>query len=167
MVEDAALQGGKRGIAAVARPRHVDRKIKRNAAFLDDEDTVGERHCLADIMRDEKGGKAAAPPDLLDENLHIDSGQRVERTKRFVEGKKARPANKGSREGNTLALAARKSRWPLACLVRKPNPIERVLRQGEPLSSCTRPVELSITHILALQFRLRVRYRSGATAHAR
>ena len=45
-------------------------------------------------------------PHLLDEALHFDAGQRIERAERFVERKQARRAHERARERDTLLLPA-------------------------------------------------------------
>ena len=65
----------------------VNGQIKSDAAFFDQEDAVRQHQSFRYIMGDQKGGKAFRAPDVFNEPLHFNAGQRVQSTRRFIEGK--------------------------------------------------------------------------------
>src|SRR3954447_10460464 len=85
VVEDAALDGGEIGVAPAPWARRIDRQVEADAAVLDHEDAVGERHRLRDVVGDEHGREPLQQPNALQEGLHVDAGQRVEGAERLVE----------------------------------------------------------------------------------
>ena len=68
-------------------------------------DAVGQRHRLGHIMRDEQRRETLLPPDPLDQPLHGDAGQRVERAERLVEGQESGRLTKAR-------ASATRWRWP-------------------------------------------------------
>src|SRR5215212_9514558 len=84
VVEDAPLDGGKIGVAAMARARRIDRQVEADAPLLDHQNAVGERHRFRDVMGHEHGRKILAQPNALEERLHVDAGERVKGAERLI-----------------------------------------------------------------------------------
>ncbi|MCY1555272.1 hypothetical protein D9M68_919140 [compost metagenome] len=57
-------------------------------------------------MGDEEGGEALFQPHPLDQRLHGDAGQRIERTQRLIEREKTRLADQRAGQSRSLPLAA-------------------------------------------------------------
>src|SRR3954471_23105838 len=70
VVEDATLDGGEVGVAPMPRARRVDGEIKADAAVLDHQDAVGERHRFRDVVGHEHGREPLPQPHALEERLH-------------------------------------------------------------------------------------------------
>lgn len=66
------------------------------------------------VVGDEQRGKATAAPQAFDEAVHFDAGERIERAQGFIEQQQARVVHQGTRQGHTLALAARQACGPFA-----------------------------------------------------
>ncbi len=64
------------------------------------------RHGLRDVVRDQDRGQPLREDHLLNQTLHIDARQRVERAKRLVEREQAGRAYECARKGDPLPLAA-------------------------------------------------------------
>src|SRR5690606_11444319 len=77
---------------------------------------VCQRHGFPNVMGDEKGGETLFAPHTLDQGLHGDAGQRIERAERFIKGEKPGLADQGAGESGTLPLTAGQARWPFAGL---------------------------------------------------
>ncbi|MNW02478.1 hypothetical protein D3C71_1982720 [compost metagenome] len=89
-----------------ARAGERDRQVERNAAFIDDDDAVGKRHGLGHIVGDKYGGKVLLLPDALQELLHLDARQGVERAERLVECQDERVSDQGTGKRHALLLSA-------------------------------------------------------------
>ena len=88
--QDRAFQRGKFGRAAPPRTRDIDVDVVRDAAVLDDQHAVGQRDRFGDVMRDQDRGKGLIVPDPLQQPLHRNPRQRIERAERLVERQHAR-----------------------------------------------------------------------------
>jgi hypothetical protein len=112
-VQDAPLQCGE-GRVVHARPRQVHAFIEGDAAVLDQDHTVGQRHGFLHVVRDQQGREAMALPQAFDQPVHPDAGERIERAERFVQQQQPRLVHQGAGQGDALALAARQARIRLA-----------------------------------------------------
>src|SRR3954466_7789994 len=78
--ENLGLEAGRGRIARFAPwAGQVDGEIERYGPFAQHEDAVGERDGLGHVVRDEESGEAALQPDPLEELMHVDPRQGVER----------------------------------------------------------------------------------------
>lgn len=105
-VEDLAFQPRqfRRAMASGAFERDIE--IERDLAMVDDDDAIGQCHGFRDIMGDQHGGKCLLQPDALEQLLHFDAGERIERAERFVQCQNIGMGDKRPGEGHALALAA-------------------------------------------------------------
>ena len=108
--------------ASSAEPRCRGRGISTlkscgDAAVLDDQHAIGQRDRLGDVMRHQDRGKALIVPDPLQQPLHRNPRQRIERAERLVERQHARPADQRARQRHALLLSAGQHRRPLRPLV--------------------------------------------------
>jgi hypothetical protein len=63
----------------------VDLPGVRDPALVHQDHAVGERECLVDVVGDQQHRHPVAPPELDDELVHVDAGQRVESAEGLVE----------------------------------------------------------------------------------
>jgi len=112
-----------------ARTRQLHIEVECDAALIDDDDAIGERHGLGNIMRDEHGGEFLLAPDALQQKLHFDAGERVERAERLIQRQDLRMGDKRPRQRNTLLLAAGKHIRPLT----RPIPQAHLIEDGKRL----------------------------------
>src|SRR6202041_2636857 len=106
-VKDAFFKCGKAGAAPRSGSRYVYHFVQCDAASLDQDDAICQTYGLGNVMGYEHGGKAPAPPNVLDELLHFDTRERVQRAKRFVQEQQVRIMNQSASQCNTLPLPAR------------------------------------------------------------
>ena len=107
MAQDGAFEACELHRAALARPRRIDRDVMRDAALLDHEHTIGQRNGFRDVVRHKDRRKALVAPDALQEPLHRDAGQGIERAERLVESEQAGLADERARQRHALLLPAR------------------------------------------------------------
>lgn len=98
-----------------AWPRQRHRLIERNASLFDQQDPVGKRDGLLHVVRHEQRGKAMLTPQPLDQRMHLDAGQGVERAERLVQQQQLRTMHERARQRDALPLAARQLRGPGGC----------------------------------------------------
>ena len=58
----------------------VDGEVEADLAASIGEHPIGQSQRLGDVVGDQQGGKALVLPDALQQALHLDAGQGVERT---------------------------------------------------------------------------------------
>ncbi len=112
MVEAAALdviELGREHHVVCAWPSNRHRNIVNDAtgARAHDQDSVGERDGLVDIMSDEDNGDANLRPYVEQHTLHHRSGLSVEGAERLVHQQDARIVGEGTGYSDTLLHAAR------------------------------------------------------------
>ena len=144
--QDRAFQRRQFGRTALPRTRNIDAEIERDAAVLDDQHAVGERHGLGNVVGDQDRGEALIVPDPLEQLLHLDAGQRVERAERLVEREDARLADQRARQRHALLLAAGQHRRPLVALSARPTSRKRAARARAcaPASALAAEADLDI-----------------------
>lgn len=96
-----------------AWPRKGDLDIKCNPTGIDDDNAVGKRHGLGDVMGNEDGCEFLLLPNFFQQPLHLDPGKRVERSERLVQCQNLRPGDKGPGECHALPLPTGKNGQPL------------------------------------------------------
>ena len=104
--------------ASSAEPRCRGRGISTlkscgDAAVLDDQHAIGQRDGFGDVVRHQDRGKALIVPDPLQQPLHRNPRQRIERAERLVERQHARMADQRARQRHALLLSAGQHRRPL------------------------------------------------------
>ena len=91
-----------------------------------DDDPVGEEDRLLDAVRDEHGGLALFQPDALQIEIHLVTGQRIERTEWLVHQQNLGIVNERAAERDPLLHPAGELERKLAFEAAEPD-----LRQGE------------------------------------
>src|SRR3954465_3343357 len=117
VAQDRAFETRELGRAALAGPGRVNHDVMGDPPFLDHQHPVGQRDRLGDIVGHQDRGKALIAPDALQQPLHRDAGQRVQRAKRLVEGEHTGTRDHRAGKSYALPLAARQYRGPLVALV--------------------------------------------------
>ena len=84
-----------------------------NASLIDQHNPVGKRHSLFDVMGDKHRRTATLPPEIVNQSLHFQASQGVERGKRLVEKKQPRVADQRTGQSNALLLTSRQDRRPI------------------------------------------------------
>ena len=107
MLKNCRFHAGELGRTSPARPRQIDRNVGCDCAMVDQHDPIPERDGFRNVVSDQNRREAVRQPNLLDQTLHLDACQRIERAERLVERQNARRAHEGARKGDTLLLAAR------------------------------------------------------------
>ncbi len=107
LAQDRALDRGKLGRTAMARPSEIDVYIVSDAAVLDDEDAVGQRDRFRHVVGDQDGGEPLVPPNALQQALHRNPRQCIERAKRLVESKQPGMAHERASQRDPLLLPPR------------------------------------------------------------
>ena len=96
--------------ASAASPRRRGRGRSTGISIatrqLQQHDAVGQRHRLGHVVGHQDRGEALVLPDLLDQGLHLDPGQRVERAERLVQRQQPRVADQGAGQRHALLLPA-------------------------------------------------------------
>ncbi len=94
---------------AIARPRQRDRLVERDASRRSgqQDDAVGERERLVDVVGNEQHGRPIAPEDVEQMILLRLAGQRVERAERLVHQQELGPRHQRPGERGALRHAAR------------------------------------------------------------
>src|ERR1700722_1718091 len=116
VAQDRTFQRREIGRTAPARARDVDIDIVRDAAVFNDQHTIGERDRFGNIVRDQDRGEGLIMPDPLQQPLHRNTGQRIERAERLVESQDAGMADQRAGQRHALLLAAGQNRRPLTAL---------------------------------------------------
>ena len=115
---------------------------------LDHDDAVGERDRLGDVVGDQDRGEALVEPDALQQLLHLDAGQRVERAERLVERQDLRLADQRAGQRHALLLAAGQHRRPLAGAIGEAD-LAQACRAPAPLASAPAAMPVSPTSTLS------------------
>jgi len=82
--------------------------------LLDQDDAIGQRHRLGDVVGHQQRGEAVMQPERFDQAMHLNPGEGVERAQRLVEQQQARRVDQCPGERDALPLAAGKHRRPVA-----------------------------------------------------
>ena len=117
--------------SAEPRSRGRGRSMRMSSAispFVDDDDAVGERDRFGDVVRHQQRGEFLLAPDALQQALHGDAGERVERAERLVERENARPADQRAGERDALLLSAGKHGRPSVALAFELDRVQRFER---------------------------------------
>src|SRR6478672_9874542 len=74
-------------LMGVPRPRlgHVDVDVERDRSVSQHDHPIGQQNRLVDVMGDQQHGGCVATTQVLQQAVHLDARQRVERAERFVE----------------------------------------------------------------------------------
>src|SRR5581483_3661171 len=124
--------------------RNVARALDRHRPVADDtragarrhdDDAVGQRDCLFEVVGDEQHGLAIAAPEVEQEIAHDLPGLRVERPERLVHQEDAGIADQHLREADALALAAREHMRVAVGESAEPDRTEPILRAPERLGA--------------------------------
>jgi hypothetical protein len=147
-LEDSLRQGSERGIGPIARSGQINRPLPGGAALFKQDDPVGQRSRLIDVVRDQDDrGAGLLSKRLLYETLHVQSRQRVQTVQRLVKKQQSGARGQSAGERYTLFLCARQDGGPIlnaigqtniaqhlrdtaAILVRKPKP--DILADAQP-----------------------------------
>ena len=89
---------------APTRTSKGDGEIKCNSAIFDEHNAIGQGERLGDIMGNQNGGKALLEPHPLEQALHADTGERIERAERFIQHQQIGLADERARQSHTLLL---------------------------------------------------------------
>jgi hypothetical protein len=104
----------------------IDCYIEGDAALAKNEDTVGKRYSLGDIVGDKDCRELIFLPDTFGELMHLDTRQGVERAIRFIQQQHAWPRYERPRQRYALPLSPRQNRRPILLAPRKPNILKRL-----------------------------------------
>jgi hypothetical protein len=126
-LENTVFQGREARFAVLARMWQLDHLVEGDTPFLDQQDAIGQRHRLGDIVRHQHRGERVLAPDLLDQALHLDTRQGIQGTQGFVEQQQARAMDQRTRQRDALPLAPGKTARPLVGAVGKANLRQRLL----------------------------------------
>ena len=126
------IEGGA-GPRSRAGQRHLDLEI--DDARAQDDDAIGEHDGFVDVVGDEQRREGLFLPEALDETLHADTRERVERAERLVEEQQAGLREQRAGERNTLLFSARQRARRIPRTVRETDVREqrpRLLRRLPP-----------------------------------
>jgi hypothetical protein len=84
-IEHLLLDPVEGGPGSRAWPRQVDLGLEIDHAVLQNHDSIGQHDRLVHVVRDEQSSEPLLLPESLDQPLHTDPRQRVERSQRLVE----------------------------------------------------------------------------------
>ena len=110
-LEELAAQPRQPGVRPIARPRarDLDRGADRRPGLIalgaEQDDPVGERERLVDVVRDEQDRRRLRGVDVEQQILHRQARQGVEGTERLVEQQDAGAACEGASERGALGHA--------------------------------------------------------------
>jgi len=107
-------------VAAQPRAGDVDDEIEGDAAVGEHEYAIGEQHGFVDVVRDQQNSGMVPGAELLDEGVHLDAGERVERTERLVEQQQVGLAHQGPSQRGALRLASRQRLGPVVLVAVDP-----------------------------------------------
>src|SRR6185312_10258592 len=82
---------------------------------------VGEKHSLADAVRDEKHGFVCAHPQTLKLKVELVARQRVERTEWLIHQQQLGLLDERAADCNALSLSARQFPWMALFISGKPH----------------------------------------------
>src|ERR1700682_4530030 len=119
--QDRAFQCREVGRAALAGTRDIDIDVMRDTAVFNDQNPVGQCDGFGDVMRDKDRRKSLIAPDPLQQPLHGNPRQGIERAERLVEGENAGMTDQRTRQRHALLLPAGEDGRPLTALVVKPD----------------------------------------------
>jgi hypothetical protein len=103
----AFFKCGEAGAASCSWSRYVYDFVQCDAASLNQDDAVRQAYGLGNVMSYEHCGKTAASPNVFDQLLHFDAGERVQGAKRFVQKQQIRVMNKSASQRHPLSLPSR------------------------------------------------------------
>ena len=108
------------------RARQRDGKVEPNGAVFDQNHAVGNGHGFADVVGHQQHSEAMLAPQTFNQLLHLDAGQGIQRTQRFVQQQQTRLVNQRAGQGHTLFLPARQRCRPLVGSFGKADFFQRV-----------------------------------------
>lgn len=94
------------GARAPPRPGQADLDLRVDDAVLQHDDAISESRGFFRVVSDEHCGEASFHPEPLDERLHIEARQSVERPERLVEEEQFRLSDERPGQRNPLFLAS-------------------------------------------------------------
>src|ERR1700679_1244605 len=86
--------------------------VERDPAVFEDEDPVCEQNCLVDVVRHKQGCRLVTLAELLEQPVHLEAREGIERAERLVQQQQPRLPNEGPRQRNALRLTAGQRAWP-------------------------------------------------------
>src|SRR5216684_2097891 len=134
--QDRAFQCREVGRAALAGTRDIDIDVMRDTAIFNDQNPVGQCDGFGHVMRDKDRRKSLIAPDPLQQPLHGNPRQGIERAERLVEGENAGMTDQRTRQRHALLLPAGEDGRPLTALVVKPDFGQRLLRAYLGIRRC-------------------------------
>ena len=135
----AFLQAQHLGIVGFARARGVDGNVHAHLAVAKHQDAVGEHGGFDHVVGDQHDGEAFPAPEVGQQVLHLDPGQRVQRAERLVQQKQPGPADQRPGQRHPLALTARQHRRPFVGAVGQTDIGERLQRPLPPIRAARDP----------------------------
>jgi len=95
--------------------------LKGDRTIAHDQNPIGERDRLVDIVRHEKHTGPMIGDELSDKVVHANARQRVERCERFIEQQKLWLLHQRAGKCHALRLSAREIPWPVVEPVAEPD----------------------------------------------
>ncbi len=109
---DSTRFNQRRQAMGTAHPRawQFDVEVEADLAVLYQDHPIGNGHGFADVVGHQQYGETMLLPKALDQLLHFDPGQGIQRSQRFVEQQQSRAVNQGAGQGHALFLATGQAR---------------------------------------------------------
>jgi hypothetical protein len=98
-------------VAVRAGVRAVDGQVEADAALVEHEHPVGEHDRLVDVVGDQQHGGPVALPQLAQQGVHPDPGERVQRAERLVGQQEFGLADERAGQRGALLPRRRTARW--------------------------------------------------------
>src|SRR5438552_4383620 len=155
----------------VPRPRQIDAIHALHGARSggDDDNAVGERDRLLEVVRHEDHRCAGSRPELQELVLHERAGLHVERTERLVHQEETRLVDERLRERRALAHAAGKLMGVVPLETREADPSDPIacalIRLASFDAAETRACRDVVEHALPRKDRVRLEDVTNVTAH--
>ena len=87
--------------------------VEGDRAVHQDDDSIGQEDRFVDVMGDEQHGGPMTCTESLEQRVHLDARERVQRAEGLVEQHQLRLAHERSGERHALCLAARERERPV------------------------------------------------------
>ncbi len=157
-----AIEGGAR-----ARPRSRQRhlEIEVDDAVAQHDHAIGEHDGFVDVVRDQERREPLLLPEPLDQPLHADARERVQRPEWFVEEQEIRLRKQGAREGDALLFAAREGSRKVLGVVAESHVLEQ--RKGVGRSLLAEPEQDVVERALPGQEAVILKNHADARVHPR